>query len=47
MFSAASVAVISPYLLVLLVSLLGNQLGLGQLSLQDGNPVVLHVALIL
>ena len=36
-----------PHLLVFLVGLLGNQLGLGQLSLQDGDPVVLHVALIL
>ena len=35
------------HLLVFLVGLLGNQLGLGQLSLQDGHPVVLHVALIL
>ena len=39
--------VVMVYLFVFLIGLLGDQLGLGQLSLQDGDPVVLHVALVL
>ena len=34
-------------LFVFLVGLLGDQLGLGQLSFQDGDAVVLHVVLVL
>ena len=34
-------------LFVFLVGLLGDQLGLSQLSLQDGDAVVLHVVLVL
>jgi hypothetical protein len=34
-------------LLIFLIRLLGNELGLGQLSLKDGHAVIFHVALIL
>ena len=34
------------YLFVFFVCFLSNKLSLGQLSLQDGNPVILHVVLI-
>ena len=35
------------YLFVFLISLLSDQLGLGQLSLQDSHSIILHVALVL
>ena len=34
-------------LLVFFVRLLGDELGLGELGLEDGDPVVLHVGLVL
>ena len=36
-----------PYLFVLLVGLLGDLLGLSELRLERGRPVVLHVGLVL